>query len=1044
MPPSRFSQVSRYRNATLTTAKPLERFTELGIGSVPDSGIGRVIGVTAASGHIFARTSTSPNSLLVLPSNAPKKYAKQPPLLHGICQGVLGDFDLAKWQEDQGRTLLAAGSLSGAISVRNVNLPELEGSADQSTVALPAQSSGETSLSSQAGTSGSVTSLQFHPNVQSLLASSSLQSNIVQLWDVKAGTNVAHWDAGTPQYDIKWSVDGSLLAGSGKDATVHLWDARQGGSNTAAEIVSAHASKVKPIKCTFINEQTPHLLLTTGFSQMRQREVAIWDHRNSKEPLKRNTLDVSSSGFEPICEYDRGIVYLVAKGDSSVRWIDVGSQDQGASFAEGVFPIDFSASSAAIAPSASNDVTVGEIAKLYIATGSTSGGASASDAIVPSSVRVPRRNFIDFHADLYPDTVLRSDKAGALGIDEWKAGKEAVLEKVSMDPSLRTQRQVSAPTKVVREEEAPKSVETTSASISQANDSSEKASSSVSPAPIQVQTEKSTETKSPVPMTSNAKQKSDAALPAPSRNTSAIHPSKALSQGAATKAVLPAEKTHWSRRPMAGSTPLISAYQNLSSLDISRSPDARMIAISRRFFALPISGPGGRLGVHPIESTGRLPLHFPSLNHGTPLIDFCFDPFNDDQIISIAADATVRLWGIPEPVEGENGIEFASEQLGNVKPISEVQLPGSGKVSELVPHPFIQGLVAALPADGEGKLHLIDLTTSIIVSIDIPGQGLFSGSWSPDGSVLAVSAKDKKAYILDLRAGAKAEVLASIAAHDSPRSFRCVWVDGEYLLTIGHTIGSLRQIKLFRLGGFEGVEEIAKHNLDASPSVLFPSYDPDTNILYLWSKGERIVSAYEVQPDAEAAAANTGTGTSTARAMAQQQSKEIFTQLPSFQHANPQLGVTFLPKDMLDVRNVEVASAFRVCKSDLQRVSWNVPRSRPEFFQDDVYPPTVLIRQPLLDIESWLSGQDVAQPVPRTSLQPENMTALSQAPPPQVKQSSLSKGPTIRQLTEKEKEDAMFKDIFDKAKGNDGEKDPNHNENQAARAPQNDDWDDDD
>lgn len=1043
MPPSRFSQVSRYRNATLTTAKPLERFTELGSGSVPDSGIGRVIGTTAASGHIFARTSTSPNSLLILPANAPKKYAKQPPLLHGICQGVLGDFDLARWQEDQGKTLLAAGSLSGAISVRNVNLPELEGNADQSTVTLPTQSSDEINLSSQAGTGGSVTSLQFHPNVQSLLASSSLQSNSVQLWDVKAGTSAANWDAGTPQYDIKWSVDGSLLAGSGKDATVRLWDARQSGSSTAAEIVSAHASKVKPIKCTFINEQTPHLFLTTGFSQMRQREVAIWDHRNNKQPLKRNTLDVSSSGFEPICEYDRGIVYLVGKGDSSVRWIDVGSQDQGASFAEGVFPLDFSASSAAIAPSSSNDVTVGEIAKLYIATGSTSGGASASDAIVPSSVRVPRRNFIDFHADLYPDTVLRSDRAGVLGVDEWKAGKEAVLEKVSMDPSLRTQRKAHAPTKIAKEEEeAPKSAETIPASTGGANVSSEKTSSSESVAPTQLPA--SSVIKSSAPNNDNAKQKSDAALPAPARNTSAIQPSKFSSQGPATKAPPPADKTHWSRRPMAGSTPLISAYQNLSSLDISRSPDARMIALSRRFFALPISGPGGRLGVHPIESTGRLPVHFPSLNHGTPLIDFIFDPFNDDQIISITADANVRLWKIPEPVQGENGVEFASDQLGNVKPTTTVQLPGTGKVSELVPHPFIQGLVAALPADGDGKLHLVDLISSkIIKSTEIPGQGLFSGSWSPDGSVLAVSAKDKKAYILDLRSSAKAEVLASIAAHDSPRSFRCVWVDGEYLLTVGHTVGSLRQIKLFRLGGFEGVEEIAKHNLDASPSVLFPFYDPDTNILYLWSKGERIVSAYEVQPDAEAAAANTGTGTSTARVMAQQQSKEIFTQLPSFQHANPQLGITFLPKDVLDVRNVEVASAFRVCKSDLQRVSWLLPRSRPEFFQDDVYPPTILIRQPLLDSESWLSGQDVEQPVPRRSLQPEDMTALSQAPPPQLKQSSLSKGPTIRQLTEKEKEDAMFKDIFDKAKGNDGEKDPNHNENQAARAPQNDDWDDD-
>jgi coronin-7 len=96
--------------------------------------------------------------------------------------------------------------------------------------------------------------------------------------------------------------------------------------------------------------------------------------------------------------------------------------------------------------------------------------------------------------------------------------------------------------------------------------------------------------------------------------------------------------------------------------------------------------------------------------------------------------------------------------------------------------------------------------------------------------------------------------------------------------------------------------------------------------------------------------------------------------LPSFQHNHPQLGLAFLRKDKVDIREVEVACSIRLSKEEMQRVGWKITRSRPEFFQDDVYPPSVIVEASLLNSSEWLMGKD-ATFIPRKSLQPEGMTA---------------------------------------------------------------------
>ena len=680
---------------------------------------------------------------------------------------------------------------------------------------------------------------------------------------------------------------------------------------------------------------------------MRQREISIWDQRKATSPLKRITLDVASSALEPVCDLDRGMVYMVAKGESTVRWVDVGSEDQGGAFAEGAHALDFAATSAALGPAARCDPGVGEIARLFIAStpASSTGGASAADSIIPASVRVPRRTYIDFHADLYPDTPNR--KGPGLSADQWLKGTDiGSLPLISLDPGARSQ----AVERVAISETKEVSATVSTSSATNASPQATKAgqapngtamarggplssASAGSPRPTPTQTTPSAGIVA-------------AAVPTPEG-----HPTASPTPAAHAPSAPP---SHWSRRFLAGTTPLIAAFQSLGSLDISRPPAARMIAVSPRFFFIPLSGAGGRLGVHPLDKQGRLPLQVPSFQHGAGLGDFVLDPFDAGQIITSAADGVIRRWRVPSlPEDGQEWPASLAEQ-----PVSSVALPtseGSNKVGELCPHPHADGLVAVIPADADGKIHLIDLNRQVVVrSIGVPAQGLYSAVWSADGSVLACAGKDRDLYILDIRnRRPDAQTLGQASAHDSPRPFGVVWIDDEHLLTVGHTTGSLRQMKLFRIdhSSSKVLVEIAKQNLDISPSILFPFWDADTNILWLWSKGERLVSSFEVQPN---------------------NAKDPFLPLPAFQHAQPQLGLAFLPKNCVNVREVELGCSVRLCKEELQRVGWKITRSRPEFFQDDVYPPTAIVEQPLLSADEWVAGQD-ARHVPRKSLQPEGM-----------------------------------------------------------------------
>jgi len=69
---------------------------------------------------------------------------------------------------------------------------------------------------------------------------------------------------------------------------------------------------------------------------------------------------------------------------------------------------------------------------------------------------------------------------------------------------------------------------------------------------------------------------------------------------------------------------------------------------------------------------------------------------------------------------------------------------------------------------------------------------------------------------------------------------------------------------------------------------------------------------------------------------------------------------------------------FKLCNDYAEPISFRVPRTRMEFFQDDIYSETRKLDTPSETGSEWLSG--VSKDPVMISLRPQDMKKLSEAP----------------------------------------------------------------
>ncbi|CAO2651426.1 Nn.00g039960.m01.CDS01 [Neocucurbitaria sp. VM-36] len=336
---------------------------------------------------------------------------------------------------------------------------------------------------------------------------------------------------------------------------------------------------------------------------------------------------------------------------------------------------------------------------------------------------------------------------------------------------------------------------------------------------------------------------------------------------------------------------------------------------------------GGAFAVIPINERGRAPDQMPLFRgHTAAVLDTDWSPFNDSLISSASDDGKVFIWKVPEGFM----LHTDAEEPADVAPVAKL----SGhmrKVGHVLFNTAAENVLASSSGDYTVKLWDVEAgAAKLTLKHNDIVQSL---SWSPDGSLLVTTSRDKKLRIWDVRQEKPAQ---EVPGHPGAKNSRAVWMgEADRIATTGFSRMSDRQLGLWDprnpkepIGGFQ--------ILDSISGVCMPFWDDGTQCLYLAGKGDGNIRYYEYENDK-------------------------FEYLSEYKSPDPQRGVAFLPKRGINLHENEVLRCFKtVNDSYIEPVSFIVPR-RSEMFQSDIYPPTTGLK-PGTTSSEWFGGKTALPP----------------------------------------------------------------------------------
>ncbi|GCB71518.1 hypothetical protein scyTo_0001608 [Scyliorhinus torazame] len=348
----------------------------------------------------FNTNSPGGGSLGILPLEAVNRDKRQVTQLH--CHAdLVTDFDFSPFDD----VLLA--TCSADVTVKLWRLPDaVEQVSSAQSVTLGPEAA-------------RVECVVFHPSADGVLASGA--GNTAKIWDLtqqKALTALE--DHGDQIQSLTWKKDGCLLGTSCKDKKLRVYDPRTMCS--AVQSVEGH-DNIKDSRLIWLN--TSDIVLSTGFSQMRERQARLWDTRQFTTPVNTFTLDTAQSPLIPMYDADSGLLILAGKGDNVLHCLEVSTSEVTLTQVNQCLT-EVKSKGVAMVPKLALDVMSCEVIRLLQLT---------ENSIVPISYNVPRKSLHEFHDDLFPDTIGKTPSMSAL---DWFNGSDEQVPKVSLHPDKRT------------------------------------------------------------------------------------------------------------------------------------------------------------------------------------------------------------------------------------------------------------------------------------------------------------------------------------------------------------------------------------------------------------------------------------------------------------------------------------------------------------------------------------------------------------------------------------------------------------------------------
>lgn len=278
----------------------------------------------------------------------------------------------------------------------------------------------------------------------------------------------------------------------------------------------------------------------------------------------------------------------------------------------------------------------------------------------------------------------------------------------------------------------------------------------------------------------------------------------------------------------------------------------------------------------------------PTLVHGNNIMDFSWDPFNNQRLAVACDDGIIKLWKIPECGLTEPTNEYEKEFNAH-----------SDKIYFIKFHPLAKDVLASGSYDMTIKIWDLHTLSEKIVLKGHTDQ-IFCFAWSPCGTLCATVCKDGKIRIYKPRKNENPIIEGKGPV--GTRGARLVWaLDGKFLVVMGFDKVSERQIMVFNSNDLNN--PLNTVGLDVSPAILIPFYDDDSSTLFLTGKGDTTIYAFEITEESP-----------------------YICPLSHHRCSTIHQGLSFLPKNVCDVTNVEFAKALRLTNNSIEPLSFTVPR----------------------------------------------------------------------------------------------------------------------
>jgi coronin-7 len=126
---------------------------------------------------------------------------------------------------------------------------------------------------------------------------------------------------------------------------------------------------------------TSDLILSSVYTTSHQREVHLWDVRNTSAPCFEVVVDTGNNVLTPLYDYDTGILFLAGKAESTIRYGEV-ILDNPNVLINSIQPMDDQVKSLCMVPKLSLDLMKCEIDRLLLLT---------RTSVYPVPYQVPRR-----------------------------------------------------------------------------------------------------------------------------------------------------------------------------------------------------------------------------------------------------------------------------------------------------------------------------------------------------------------------------------------------------------------------------------------------------------------------------------------------------------------------------------------------------------------------------------------------------------------------------------------------------------------------------